>query len=184
MADTSGDRAQYFPAIERQHGGPITMWLERLADLGDAKYPEQIAYLCENHGFSRTHANALVMYSRSSPSSKRFRSPDDYFSSLDPAAATTAKAIFATVTTSFPELDLVIAWNQPMLRWTGQYVLGLSAAKQHLLLNPFSADVLTKLADRLTTYHVNKRTVRVPVEWEIDKELLRAMATARLAELA
>ena len=184
MVDTSGDRAQYFPAIERQHGGPITMWLERLADLGDAKYPEQIAYLRENHGFSRTHANALVMYARSSPSSKRFRSPDDYFSSLDPAAATTARAIFSTIMTGFSELDLVIAWNQPMLRSGAQYVLGLSTAKQHLLLNPFSADVLTKLADRLAGYHVNKRTVRVPVEWEIDEGLLHAITAARLAELA
>ena len=71
-----------------------------------------------------------------------------------------------------------------MLRTTGPYVLGLFAAEQHLLLNPFSADVLTKLADSLTAYHVNKRTVRVPVDWEIDKQLLLRMAAARLAELA
>ena len=33
-----------------------------------AKYPEQIAHLKESNGFSQTHANALVVYSRGSTS--------------------------------------------------------------------------------------------------------------------
>lgn len=160
------------------------MWLERLAELGDAKYPEQIAYLRENHGFSQTHANAVVMYSRNSPSSKRFKSPAEFFASLDPTRATTAKAIFSAITTRFPELELVIAWNQPMLRTNGQYVIGLSAAKHHLLLNPFSADVLDVLADELSTYTVNKHTIRVPIDWEVDEDLLNTMVAARIAELS
>ncbi len=184
MTDSSGDRTKVFPAIEAKHGGPISMWLERLAELGDAKYPEQIAYLRENHGFSQAHANALVMYARNSPSSRRFKNPADYFTSIDPTAATTAQAIFAAVTTTYPELELVVAWNQPMLRTNGKYVIGLSAAKHHLLLNPFSADVIAELADELSQYQVNKRTIKVPVDWEVDGDLLRAMVKARLAELS
>ncbi len=183
MADTSGDRARFFPAIENKHGEPISKWFERLAELGDAKYPEQIAFLRENHGFSQAHANAVVMSHRNSPSSKRFTSPADFFASLDPTAATTATTIFSTITASFPELELVIAWNQPMLRTNGQYVLGLSVAKHHILLNPFSADVLDQLAPELDAYEVNKRTIRVPVDWSIDDALLRKLAEARLAEL-
>ncbi len=98
MADTSGDRSKFFPAIERKHGGPISIWIDRLRELGEAKYPEQIAYLRENHGFSQAHANALVMYTRDSPSSKRFRTPADWFAATEPTAAETAKAIFATIT--------------------------------------------------------------------------------------
>lgn len=184
MPDQSGDRTRFFPAIEKKHGGPISMWLERLADLGDAKYPEQIAFLRENHGFSQAHANALVMYARNSPSSKRFASADDYFASLDPAAAATARAIFAAIADAFPELELVVAWNQPMLRTGGQYVFGLSAATQHLLINPFSADVLAALADELRGYHVNKHTVRLPIGWGVDADLLRQLVAARLAELS
>ena len=37
--------------------------------LAGKRYPEQMAYLRENHGFSQAHANALVMYSRGSTSS-------------------------------------------------------------------------------------------------------------------
>ncbi|MGB8858709.1 MAG: DUF4287 domain-containing protein [Ilumatobacteraceae bacterium] len=184
MSDSRGDRERYFPAIERQHGGPISMWLERLAELGEAKYPEQIAYLRENHAFSRTHANALVMYFRNSPTSRRFTTPEDYFDSLDAAPAAAARAVFRALTADFPDLEPVIAWNHPMLRTDGQYVIGLSAAARHLLLNPFSGDVLAGLADELRNYVTNKHTVRIPLDWEIDHSLLRAMITARLAELA
>lgn len=184
MADDSGDRTKFFPAIEQRYGGPISIWLDRLAELGDAKYPEQIAYLRENHGFSQTHANALVMYVRGSTSSKRFDSPDAYFQSLEPAARATAQAIFAAISVAYPDLELVIAWNQPMLRVNGAYVIGLSAATHHLLLNPFSADVLAAFADELSDYQVNKRTFKVPVDWKVDAALLQAMTKARLAELA
>lgn len=189
MASDDGDRTKFFPAIENKHGGPISIWLDRLAELGDAKYPDQIAYLRENHAFSQTHANALVMYVRNSPTSKRFATPDDFFGMLDPVPARTARAIFAAITTTHPDLELVIAWNQPMLRVNrkgdgkGKYVLGLSAAKHHLLLNPFSADVLAMFADDLADYEVNKKTFKVPLDWTIDTKLLLGITKARLAEL-
>jgi len=179
-----GDRTKFFPAIERKHGGPISLWIDRLGELGAAKYPEQIAYLREDHGFSQSHANALVMYVRNSPTSKRFNTPADYFATLDPTPAATAKAIFATIMQSHPALELVIAWNHPMLRVDGKYVIGLSAAKHHLLLNPFSADVLAAFAEELAGYETNKKTFKVPLDWTIDEPLLRALTDARLAELA
>jgi hypothetical protein len=62
MALNDGDRSQFFPAIEKKHGLPVSHWLSELSELGEAKYPEQIAYLRENHGFSQAHANAVVMH--------------------------------------------------------------------------------------------------------------------------
>lgn len=181
--DSSGDRTKHFPAIERKHGGPISLWIDRLTELGDAKYPEQIAYLRETHGFSQAHANALVMYVRGSTTSKRFATPTAFFDTLDPIAARTAQAIFAAITETHPDLELVIAWNQPMLRAPdGRYVVGISVAKNHILLNPFSGDVLEQFADRLHEYEVNKRTFKVPLDWTIDERLLCAMADFRLAE--
>jgi uncharacterized protein YdhG (YjbR/CyaY superfamily) len=183
MPTNDGDRTKVFPAIEKKHGGPISLWIDRVRELGDAKYPQQIAFLRENHGFSQAHANALVMYVRDSPTSKRFATPDHYFASLDPTAAATAKKIFAAISKAHPELELAIAWNQPMLRTGRQYVIGLSAAKHHLLLNPFSVDVLEAFAPRLSNFEVNKRTFKVPVDWKVDAGLLRDMVAARLAEL-
>ena len=180
----TGDRSNHFPAIERKHGGPISMWLDRLAELGDAKYPEQIAYLRENHGFSQAHANALVMYHRGSPTSKRFAGPEDYFASLDPGAANTARAIFDTILQAYPDLELVVAWNQPMLRGRGAYIIGLSVAKSHIMINPFSADVLGQFTEDLQPYESKKYTFRVPVDWAIDAPLLHGMVAARLAEVS
>jgi uncharacterized protein YdhG (YjbR/CyaY superfamily) len=183
VTDSSGDRTKFFPAIEKKHGGPIALWIERLKDLGDAKYPEQIAFLRENHAFSQSHANALVMYVRGSETSKRFKNPKEFFASVDPVAAKTAQEIFAMITTKFPDLELVIAWNQPMLRSGNQYVIGLSVAKNHITLNPFSGEVLASFTDKLSKYVVNKHTFQVPLDWKVDAGLLRALTTARLKEI-
>ena len=84
MPTNDGDRSQFFPAIEKKHGLPVSHWLSELSELDEAKYPEQIAYLRENHGFSQAHANAVVMHFRGSTTSKRFSTPKQYFAQLDP----------------------------------------------------------------------------------------------------
>lgn len=184
MADASGDRAKHFPAIEKKHGGPISLWIDRLRDLGEAKYPEQIAFLRENHGFSQAHANALVMYVRGSATSRRFSTPADYFSTLDPVPARTAREIFAVIQKKHPGWELVTAWNQPMLRNEKGYVFGLSVSSKHILLNPMSSgDVLTRIAPKLKGLDVQKKTVRVPLDWKVSATVLETMVRARLAEL-
>lgn len=183
MPADDGDRTRVFPAIERKHGGPISIWIDRLTELGDAKYAEQMAFLRENHGFSQAHANALVMYVRNSPTSKRFATPEEYFATLDPTAAATARRIFDVIMKAYPDLELVVAWNHPMLRAGSQYVIGLSAAKRHLLLNPFSGEVFAAFTDQLADYEMNKTTFKVPLDWEVDDQLLRGLAAARLAEI-
>jgi len=106
MATSDGDRSKFFPVIEKKHGGPISIWIDRLRELGDAKYPEQIAFLRENHGFSQAHANALVMYVRGSTSSKRFDTPAAYFKTLEPSTAKKIKEIFSSITSTYSDLQL------------------------------------------------------------------------------
>jgi len=182
MTDASGDRSKFFPAIEKKHGQPVSHFLNELSELTDAKYAEQIAHLRENHGFSQAHANALVMHFRGSTSSKRFATPKQYFAQLDPQKKKTAEAIFAAIMEKYPKLELVIAWNHPMLRIDGKYVFGLSASKNHLTLNPFSTDIIESMKPKMSGYTVNKTTFTVPVDWKVDAALLRAMVKARLAE--
>lgn len=183
MPSPGGDRSKFFPAIEKKHGGPISAWIERLSNLGSSKYEDQMAFLQENHGFSRAHANALVMYVRGSATSRRFATPDEYFSKVDAVAAVTSRAILDAAMKTRKGLELVIAWNQPMLRIDGKYVLGLSVAKNHITISPFSADVLERLAPKLAKYQMNKKTFKVPLDWKVDATLVRAIARARLDEL-
>jgi uncharacterized protein YdhG (YjbR/CyaY superfamily) len=177
-------RAAHFPAIEKRYGKPVKHWLAQLAKLKSDKYPKQMAHLQDKHGFTRAHANALVMFHRGSKSSRRFNGPADYFAKLDPAKAKTVRAIFKTARAKHPKLELVIAWNQPMLRSpAGPYVFGVSVSKNHITLNPFSGQVIREIKPHLDGYVVKKYTFQVPVGWRPNAALINAMMRARLAEI-
>ncbi|MBI1349917.1 MAG: DUF4287 domain-containing protein [Actinomycetales bacterium] len=183
MATSSGDREAYWPAIEKKHGLPMSHWFDVMAEISDRKYPEQIAYLRENHGFSQAHANALVMYTRGSKSSRRFTSVDDYLAPLDEQKRATVTSILSAAKAASPGSEVVIAWNKPMVRLGGQYLLGVDVATHHVLLLPLSADVIDRFRDRLAAYPRKKKTVQVPVDWKVDKRLVADLVSARLAEL-
>ncbi|MEN9324862.1 MAG: hypothetical protein RL414_616 [Actinomycetota bacterium] len=179
----SGSREAHFPAIEKRYGEPMSYWFKVMAKLSDAKYPEQIAHLRENFGFSQAHANALVMYLRGSESSKKFTTPAAYFKTVTPEQAKTMKSIFAVIQKKFTKLELVIAWNQPMLKLGTDYVFGISASKKHILLAPWSKEVLEKFAPKMKDLDVKKKTIGVPNDWDIDEKLLLAMVKERISEL-
>ncbi len=179
----STPRASYFPAIEKKHGQPMSYWFDQMDEISDRRYPEQIAFLKENHGFSQAHANALVMYCRGSRNARRFDTLDDYLAPLDETKSTTVRAILAAITSKWPRMETVIAWNQPMLRLDGDYIFGVSVLSNHLLIAPWGDGILDQFRPRLTDYKVNKKTIQVPVDWKPDVRLLRSMAAARIAEL-
>ena len=182
MAVKDPSREAHFPAIEKKYGEKMSYWFKVMSKLEGKKYPEQIAHLRENYGFSQAHANALVMYSRGSGSAKRFETPAQFYKSIDPVQAKTVRAIMKAITDKFPELELVIAWNQPMLRIDTFYVFGVSVSKNHITIAPWSTEVLDQFRPKLTKYTVNKKTIVVPSDWAVDAKLLQAMAKARLAE--
>ena len=177
------DRESYFPAIEKKYGQPMSYWFDQMAEIADRKYPEQIAYLRENHGFSQAHANALVLYCRGSKSSRRYNTLDEFLAPVDDVMSGTVRAIFTAIQEKYPKLELVIAWNQPMLKVDGQYVFGVSVATNYILMAPVSAAVLDEFRPRLTEFTVNKKTIRVPADWKVNKTLLRDMVAARLREI-
>ena len=172
------DRTSVFPAIEKRYGQPMSHWHREMKKVAGLKYPEQMAFLQEEHGFSRAHANALVQYSRGSTSSRRYATVDDYLAGQDSVKQKTVKSILRAITNAFPDAEVVIAWNQPMVRRSDRYVFGLSVASHHILIAPFDSAVVDRFRDRLTAYKVNKKTIQVPVDWKVDKDLLRDMVTA------
>lgn len=174
-------REAHFPRIEKKYGEPMKYWFKVMASIKDKKYPEQIAHLRENYGFSQTHANALVMFSRGSTTTRKFETPSDYFKSIDSMQAKTLRKVFRVLKAKFPELELVTAWNQPMLRKGTHYVFGASVAKNHILIAPFDANVIKKMAKQLEGYKVNKKTVAVPNNWDVDEKILVDMVKNALS---
>ena len=179
----SGEREDYFPLIEKKYGEKMSYWFKVMKEVEGEKYPVQIAHLKENYGFSQAHANALVMYSRGSTSSKRFETPAEFFRTVSPQQAKTMKAIFKAITSKYPQLELVVAWNQPMLKFEKHYIFGCSAATNHILIAPWDQDVLKKYTPKFKDYKVNKKTIALPNDWEVDVKLLQAMAKDSLAAL-
>ena len=182
MPTKDSSRESHFPAIEKKYGESMKYWFAVMKKLEGKKYPEQIAHLRENYGFSQTHANTLVMHSRGSKSAKRFDTPSEYYKTLDPKQAKTIKAIFRAITRKYPKLELVIAWNQPMLKIDTRYVFGASVTKNYILIAPWSTKVLKQFRPKLVDYAVNKKTIAVPNDWKVDEKLLQQMVKARLAE--
>jgi len=182
MVTKDPSREAHFPAIEKRYGEPMRYWFGVMKKLEGKKYPEQIAHLRENFGFSQAHANALVMYSRGSTSAQRFNTLSDYYKSISPEQAKTVRAIFKAIQGKYPKLELVVAWNQPMLRDGSKYVFGVSATKGYLLMAPWSTEVLEDFRPKLEGYKVNKKTIQIPSDWDVDSKLLIQMVKARLAE--
>ena len=178
MAPSSGKREDFFPAIEKKYGNKIDYFIKGVKELEGAKYPEQIAYLRENFGFSQAHANAVVMYVRGSTTSKRHNSVDAYLKTLSQPQRDTVKSIIEAISKKRPKLELVMAWNQPMFKWEGSYVFGVSVASKHILIAPFNTEVIAQFADRLEKYTVLKKTIRVPADWKVNATLLNDMVGA------
>jgi uncharacterized protein YdhG (YjbR/CyaY superfamily) len=179
--DTS--RESHFPSIEKKYGQPMSYWFGQMEEIADRKYPEQIAYLRENHGFSQAHANALVMYSRGSLSTKRYEDLEGYLATTDEIKADTIRKFFEVIQKKYPEVEVVIAWNQPMAKLGKDYLIGISALKNHILLGPWGKDAVKVFADRLGDYTVLKKTIQVPSDWKIDKKLVLDLVAHRVAEL-
>ena len=176
-----GDRTRHWPAIEARYGRPISDWLELMAERAGQRYPEQVAFLREEHGFSQAHANAVVMYARGSTSAKRFTTLDDYLAVAGPIGAATVRRILEGLVARNPGSTVEIAWNQPFLTLDGQRLFSVGILTGHLLAAPVSVDVLDAFRDRLEQEHglvVNRRTFRLPLDWEIDEGLLDALVAA------
>ena len=144
-----GDRSSHFPKIEAKYGQPMRYWFAVMKEIVDLKYPQQIAFLKEEHGFSQAHANALVMYSRGSKSSKRFDDLEGYLKVQDEVKSKTIRKIFKVIQKKYPKLELVIAWNQPMLKLGSEYLFGASILKNHILIAPWNPKVLSAMKQDL-----------------------------------
>lgn len=92
-------------------------------------------------------------------------------------------AIGAMILTQFPELESKVSWNVPTIHRNGKYVAGICAYKHHLTFSPWSSLVISGFKARLGKFVVFKNCFQIPVDWEIDGELVKDLVRARPAEL-
>jgi uncharacterized protein YdhG (YjbR/CyaY superfamily) len=161
---------------------PVSHWLDLIAERGEARYPDLIDFLREEHGLSRTHANALVMHARGSTTSQQFRSLEDYLEGKDRVGASTVRSMFDGLVARHPGTRVTLAWNQPFLTLEQRRLFSVGVMARHLIAAPWSVEVLdafrATLEERGLT--VNRKTFRLPLAWTIDEPLLDAIVAAEL----
>jgi uncharacterized protein YdhG (YjbR/CyaY superfamily) len=113
----------------------------------------------------------------------RFKSIEAYFVSVDATKEKTLRSLIELILTQFPKLESKISWNVPTVHKNGKYVAGVCAFKQHLTLSVFSSRIIEDFKVRLAKFVVFKNCFQIPVDWEIDRDLVIALIRARLAEL-
>jgi uncharacterized protein YdhG (YjbR/CyaY superfamily) len=69
-----------------------------------------------------------------------------------------------------------------MLKLGDHYIFGVSAATKHILMSAWSDDVLQDFRPKLSHLVVNKKTIGIPNDWDVEEKLILAMVKARIAE--
>jgi uncharacterized protein YdhG (YjbR/CyaY superfamily) len=113
----------------------------------------------------------------------RFNSIEDYLASVDPTKAKTLRSVIDFILAEFPQLESKISWNVPTIHRAGKYVVGLAAYKHHLTFSAWSPRVIADFKERLGKFVVFKNCFQIPVDWKVDRELVKDLVRARLAEL-
>ncbi len=108
---------------------------------------------------------------------------DDYLAGLEPADADLVGRIYAVARTVAPQAEQGTSYGMPALLFRGKGLLAVMRARQHIGVYPFSAAAVEAVADRLTGIDHAKGTIRLPPHQPIDEELIRALVTARLAQI-
>src|SRR5881296_753111 len=121
--------------------------------------------------------------SRKEMKSPKFNSVEEYLASVDPTKERTLRSIIDFILTQFPELESKISWNVPTIHRNGKYVVGICAYKHHLTFSPWSPRVIEDNKVRLGKFVVCKSCFQIPVDWKIDRKLVKDLVRARLAEL-
>jgi uncharacterized protein YdhG (YjbR/CyaY superfamily) len=101
----------------------------------------------------------------------------------DPAKEQTLRSLIDLILSQFPELECKISWNVPTIHRNGKYVVGLAAYKHHLTFSPWNPRVMEAFKARLGEFVVFKNCFQIPVDWKVDRELVKDLVRARLAEL-
>jgi uncharacterized protein YdhG (YjbR/CyaY superfamily) len=181
MAEKNPNRDASFPAIEKKYGQPMQVWFDVFAEHAGKPYLQQVAVFRESHGFSQAHASAVVLFCRGSKTSRRYEDLDGYLAEHSPEKQALVRKIYGVILKAHPELEQVIAWNQPMVKLGTEYIFGLSVAKNHVLIAPFNPVVLEEFIPRLGELNLNKKTIQVPLDWDVDEQLLVDMVGRGIA---
>lgn len=102
----------------------------------------------------------------------KFASIDEFYASLPTDQEQAIRRFVDHVAASHPELELVLAWNQPMFKLGKAYVIGFMPTQKHINLLTISDDAITHFADAIAGYRHGTRSISLPFDWVIESQLV------------
>jgi uncharacterized protein YdhG (YjbR/CyaY superfamily) len=112
------------------------------------------------------------------------KSVDEYIASQPDAIRPILGQVRNAIRKAVPEAGEVISYNIPTYKLQGEPVLYFAGWKQHFSLYPVSASLLAALRHDITSYVVNKSTMRFPLSQPVPVKLIGRIAKFRAKEVA
>ena len=114
---------------------------------------------------------------------KEFDTIDEYIATLPPHARSVAESIRQTIRLTAPDCVETISYQMPAFKWNGKNLIHFGAWKTHIGLYPIPKGT-PSFAKQVAPYVAGKGTVRLPLRDPIPHDIVRAMVTFRMKEIA
>ncbi|MBP1046128.1 DUF1801 domain-containing protein [Enterococcus sp. BWM-S5] len=103
----------------------------------------------------------------------------------DPQQHRKMTEVFEKVHAAFPDLEVKIAWNQPMFTTHGTFIIAFSTAKKHMSVAPEKA-AIEHFSEEITKagYKMTKELIQIPWDMPVDFELLQRIIMFNIQEKA
>ncbi|WP_448630906.1 iron chaperone [Cellulomonas soli] len=109
-----------------------------------------------------------------------------YLTELDPVDADVIGRVYAVAREVVPDVEEGLGYGMPALIYRGKPLLSVIRAKQHIGLYPFSAAVVSAVAEQVALVagsSTSKGTIRFQPTSPLPDEVVRALVTARRVEI-
>ncbi|TDQ34640.1 iron chaperone [Aureibacillus halotolerans] len=110
----------------------------------------------------------------------------EYLAGVDhPDQRERMEELFAWVSTTFPQLERRVAWNQPMFTDHGTFIIGFSMANHHMSVAPEQV-VIDHFSDDIVQagYDHTKQLLRIKWKLPLDYSLLEQIIAFNIKDKA
>jgi uncharacterized protein YdhG (YjbR/CyaY superfamily) len=113
----------------------------------------------------------------------KFADMDEFYASLPADQEAAIRTLVEFVARTYPQLELVVAWNQPMFKLAGKHLIGFMPTKQHINLLTVTDTAITTLGSELNGFRHGTRSISLPFDWSIDAGFIDRVLALRADEL-
>jgi uncharacterized protein YdhG (YjbR/CyaY superfamily) len=111
----------------------------------------------------------------------KFKSVDEYFSTLSPEIRNILQSLRQTIKKAAPDAEEIISYNMPAYKYHGMLVYFM-AHKNHIGFYPGNKVVNEVFKDELKDYKTSKGTIQFPFNKPIPMSLIKKIVLFRMQE--